>query len=331
MNAAASGARTGRALLRWRAFASLAIAVALCSACRRTPHPASQGGEIRFADGRSFAVAADLQRDTLWHQVLNPGETNDAERTLIVREIAKRRPGFVAIAGDLVGDGSSAGHWADFDDLVRPLEDAKIPVIAALGNHEYWLLGRRNEDRFFERFPILAGRHWYSVAYGELSLIVLDSNMDVLTASEWHEQRTWLDRTLERLDGDARVRGVIVVFHHPPYTNSTVTGDEAHVQQAFVPPFERSHKTMAMISGHVHSYERFVRGAKTFIVSGGGGIPRVLLLEGEKRRHPDDLYAGPAVRGYHFLAFTVGPAGIDVQVVAVGPHAVMDAFTLRWP
>jgi hypothetical protein len=321
----------GRDLLRWRAFASLVIVAASCSACRRTPHPASQGGEIRFADGSSFAVAADLQRDTSWHQMLNPGETNDAERRLIIGEIAKRKPGFVAIAGDLVGDGSSAGHWADFDDLVRPLRDAKIGVIAAFGNHEYWLLGRRNEDRFFERFPVLAGRHWYSVACGVLSLIVLDSNMDVLTASEWHEQKTWLERTLEGLDGDARVRGVIVILHHPPYTNSTVTGDEAHVQAAFVPPFERSRKTMAMISGHVHSYERFVHDAKTFIVSGGGGIPRVTLLEGEKRRHPDDRYSGPAVRGYHFLAFTVRPAGIDVQVVEVSPPSVMDAFTLRWP
>lgn len=274
---------------------------------------------------------SDLQRDTLWDQGSQPAEDNDVARRLIIERIAKDGPGFLAINGDLVGDGSSTKHWADLDDLLRPLDEAKIPVIAAIGNHEYWQAGSTNLGQFFERFARLAGWHWYSVAYGPVSMLVLDSNKDELTASQWHDQTTWFERTLDGLDRDAAVRGVIVLLHHPPFTNSTITGDETHVQEAFVPPFERSKKTMAMISGHVHSYERFVRFDKTFIVSGGGGVPRAPLLEGEKRRHADDLFAGPAVRGYHFLAFTLSPGGIDVQVLAVAPPSVMDAFTLRWP
>jgi hypothetical protein len=308
------------------ALALFALA-ALCSACRRAPAPV----EIRFAEGRSFAVASDLQRDTLWDQGSQPADDNDVARTVIVEQIVKRAPGFVAISGDLVGDGSSTKHWADLDDLLRPLDEAKIPVVAAIGNHEYLQGGSANLGRFFERFPRLAGWHWYSVAYGPVSMLVLDSNKDALTPSQWHDQKTWFQRTLDRLDRDAVVRGVFVLVHHPPYTNSTITGDETQVQEAFVPPFERSKKTMAMISGHVHSYERFIRRDKTFIVSGGGGIPRAPLLEGDKRRHADDLFAGPAVRGYHFLAFTLGPSGIDVQVLAVAPPSVMDAFTLGWP
>jgi hypothetical protein len=323
--------RMAEALSRRSRFALLALAAALGSACRRAPTPVPAAVEIRFAEGRSFAVAADLQRDTVWGSIPVGGETTDLARTLIIREIAKRKPGLVAVGGDLVGDGSSARHWADFDDLTAPLRDAKIPVVAAVGNHEYWLMGRGNLGRFFERFPSLAGRHWYSVAYGPVSMLVLDSNKDMLTASEWQEQRVWFERRLAELDADARVRGVFVLLHHPPYTNSTVTGDEAHVQEAFVPPFARSHKTMAMISGHVHSYERFVGGGKMFIVSGGGGVPRVDLLQGDLRRHKDDLFAGPGTRGFHFLDFTLSPGGIDVQVIAVAPPSVMDAFTLAWP
>jgi predicted MPP superfamily phosphohydrolase len=310
-------------------FALLVLAVALGAACRRAPAPAPV--EIRFAEGRSFAVVSDLQRDTLWDQGSRPAEDNDAARRLIIERIADFGPGFLAINGDLVGNGSSARHWADLDDLLRPLNEAKIPVIATIGNHEYLQAGSANLGQFFERFARLGGWHWYSVAYGPVSMLVLDSNKDALTGSQWQDQKTWFERTLDRLDRDARVRGVIVLLHHPPYTNSTITGDETHVQEAFVPPFERSKKTFAMISGHVHSYERFVRRDKTFIVSGGGGIPRAPLLEGEKRRHADDLFAGPAVRGYHFLAFTLTPGGIDVQVLAVEPPSVMDAFTLRWP
>ena len=314
-----------------RGVLALFAVFALCAACRRAPAPLPAGGEIRFAEGQHFAVTSDLQRDTAWEQGSRPTEDNDVARRLIIEEIVKLGPGFVAITGDLVGDGSSARHWADFDDLVRPLKEAKVPVIAAIGNHEYWQAGSKNLDQFFARFPTLAGRHWYSIAYGPVSVVVLDSNQDVLTASEWQNEKTWFERSLGALVGDARVRGVFVIMHHPPYTNSTLTGDETHVQQAFVPPFERSKKTMAMIGGHVHSYERFDRGGKTFIVSGGGGIPRAPLLEGDKQRHAGDLFRGPPVRGYHFLALTVGPAGIDVQVISVAPRSVMDAFTLGWP
>jgi Icc-related predicted phosphoesterase len=317
----------GKALSRRGWFALLVLAVALDAACRRI----SVADDIRFTEGRHFAVVSDLQRDMLWDQGFVPSETNDAERVLIIGEIAKRRPGLVAISGDLVGDGSSQRHWADLDDLLRPLREAKIPVVAAIGNHDYLRTGRRNLDQFFARFPYLAGRHWYSVGYGCVSIVVLDSNRDALTESEWKEQESWFDLTLRRLDGDARVRGMVVMLHHPPYTNSTVTGDETDVQEAFVPAFNRSRKTMAMISGHVHSYERFVRGAKAFIVSGGVGIPRAPLLESEKRRHTDDLFAGPAVRTFHFLDFAVNDGGIDVQVISVAPPSVMDTFTLRWP
>jgi Icc-related predicted phosphoesterase len=313
-------------------LALLVLAAALCAACGR-PGPA---GEIRLTEGRRFAVASDLQRDTSWDQGSAPAADNDAARSIIISEIAKRNPGVVAISGDLVGDGSSPLHWRDFDALIKPLVDAKIPVIAAIGNHEYLRAGRKNADEFFARFPSLGGRHWYSVAYGPVSMVVLDSNMDVLSTSEWQEQTAWFERTLRALDADARVRGVVVVVHHPPYTNSTVTGDEVHVQQAFLPAFGRALKTLAMISGHVHSYERFVRGGKAFIVSGGGGIPRAPLLEGDMRRHRDDQFVGPAVRGYHFLDFAVTDSGIDVQVIEVArrsgeaPSAI-DAFTLPWP
>src|SRR5205823_2075898 len=118
--------------------------------------------------------------------------------------------------------------------------------------------------------------------------------------AEWSTQRTWYEETLRASDDDMATRGVFVLMHHPPYTNSTVTGDEVHVEDTFVPAFVRAKKTLAMLSGHVHSYERFVRDGKTFVVSGGGGGPRAALETGAARRHPDDQFDGPAVRDFHF-------------------------------
>jgi 3',5'-cyclic AMP phosphodiesterase CpdA len=305
----------------------LVLAVALLAACRRT----HDRREIRIAAGSRLAILADLQRDTSWPGPVGPELDNEAARSRIVQDVARRKPGLVAIAGDLVGDGSSPRHWSDFDALIRPLRDERIPLIAAIGNHEYWRNGRENLKFFFGRFSNLSQNHWYRVAYGPLVLVVLDSNQAALATSAWQEQTAWFARTLGELDGDAAVKGALVLLHHPPYTNSTITGDEIQVQTAFVPAFRQSTKAMAMISGHVHSYEHYVRSGKTFIVSGGGGIPRAPLLMGDRRRHPDDLYSGPEVRTFHYLDLTLTPDGIDVQVIAVAPESVMDAFRLPWP
>jgi Icc-related predicted phosphoesterase len=266
-----------------------------------------------FREGGRFAVVGDLQRTSLlefWR------ESNDAERGLVVAAIARARPAFLAIVGDLVFDGSSARSWAEFDALTAPLRDAGIPTLAAFGNHEYWG-GRGGERHFFARFPGIEGHHWYTVDYGPLRFIVLDSNIDKLPAAAWERQVRWYEEALAAGDRAPEVRGVVVLLHHPPYTNSTVTGDEPHVQRFFVPPFLRAHKTLAMVSGHVHSYERFARAGKTFLVSGGGGGPRAKLATGSARRHPDDLFPGPALRDFNFLLVTVTAMGFTAEVLGL--------------
>ncbi|MGK3992376.1 hypothetical protein [Sorangium sp. So ce1024] len=106
---------------------------------------------------------------------------------------------------------------------------------------------------------------------------------------------------------------MLVLAHHPPCTNSTVTGDEPHVQRHIVTPLLRSRKALALISAHVHNHERFQRGGKLFIVAGGGG-PRTALAQGAARHHPDDLARGSALRPFHFLLIAPAPQGLAVEV-----------------
>lgn len=285
---------------------------------------------IELRSGR-FAVLGDLQRTSraeFWR------ESNPEERRRLVAEIAARSPDFVVALGDLVFQGSSRRDWAGFDALTAPLREAGIPILPILGNHEYWLRSRVALRNFFERFPTLAGRRWHADTYGSLGLLFLDSNERELGREAWREQEAWLGETLVRLDADPAVRGVVVFVHHPPFTNSTVTGDELHVRRAFVPPFAAARKTVAMVAGHVHSYEHFVRGGKTFLVAGGGGGPRAKLARGPARRHADDLFEGPELRHFHFLACSPGPSGLDVEVVGLekgaSDCAPLARFTLPW-
>jgi 3',5'-cyclic AMP phosphodiesterase CpdA len=279
-----------------------------------------------------FAVLGDVQRTSkleAWR------EKNDPERRRILEAVAEAAPDFVAFTGDLVFDGAAEGHWAEFDALSAPIRARQIPALTAFGNHEYWEGRVPAERNVFARFPVLDRRHWYAFPAGGVVLVMLDSNRDELTEGEWTAERAWYEKTLADADADRAVRGVLVLMHHPPFTNSTVTGDEPAVQEAFLPAFLAAHKTLAMLSGHVHSYERFARGDKMFVVSGGGGGPRALLASGAARRHPDDLFDGPPLRDFHFTVYSVGPDGLDADVHGLrkGAHDLypMDRFRLRFP
>lgn len=308
------------------------LALALLTGCASAAPPRPLGATLpAFRYGDRFVVVGDLQRTSLlefWR------ESNDAERAVLVRAIADLHPAFVAITGDMVFDGSSSKKWSDFDELYAPIREGGIPVVAAFGNHEYWG-GREGEAQVAAHVPSLGGKHWYAIAYGPLRLVFLDSNIGVLSPGEWQTQLHWYGDTLGAIDRDPDARGTFVLLHHPPYTNSTVTGDEVYVQRDLVPPLLAEKKGIAMLSGHVHSYERFVHGAKTFVVSGGGGGPRAELATGSDRRHPDDLFNGPPVRPFHFTIYTVTERGVAAQVEGLPKggtaFSTIDRFFLPWP
>jgi hypothetical protein len=282
--------------------------------------------------GGHFAIVGDLQptsRLEFWR------ESNGLERERLVSEIVRSDPDFLALLGDMVFCGSSASGWERFDRVCSPLRSARLRLLPVLGNHEYWFSRPRALRHFFSRFPELEERRWYALRYGPLGLVFLDSNARFLSASQWREQRAWFEAILEAADSDPSVRGVLVFLHHPPFTNSTITSDERHVQRFFVPPFRASRKTLAMVSGHVHSYERFERGGKTFVVAGGGGAARVRLHEERRRRHADDAFAGPSLRFFHYLdcAFEEEAMTFEVRGLEKGGDAieVQDRFALLWP
>jgi hypothetical protein len=208
-------------------------------------------------------------------------------------------------------------------------------VLAVPGNHEYWVSPRAGLSNFHARFPLLKGRRWHARAWGPLHLLLLDSNRRFLPSALWEEQERWYAEEIARADRDPASRGNLVLVHHPPYTNSSVTSDELHVQRTFVPTFLAARKALAMVSGHVHSYERYEREGKTFLVTGGGGGPRIRLETGSRRRHRDDLFEGPALRFFHYLLATLTPGGIEVEMRGLRKgekrFETMDRFRLPWP
>ena len=262
-------------------------------------------------DPRPLVLVGDTQRTAI-PETLIGREQNDAERARIVEAIVAEAPALLVILGDLVFDGSSPSHWSRFDTLTEPIRDADIPVLAVLGNHEYWMGEPVALPNAYQRFPSLKQSHWQVQILRGLALVLLDSNWNPAKQARWQKQLEWYRHTLEDLDADDSVRGVLVLLHHPPYSNSTVTGDTPRVQSDFVSDFLAAAKTLAMISGHSHAYEHFVAQNRHFIVSGGGGGPRVTLLEGEDARHRD-LFEGTSPRPFHYLVVDPRPDGVRIS------------------
>lgn len=283
--------------------------------------------------GRSFSVIGDLQGTLLVERLFLGREDNQRERRQLLPEIARARPAFVVMLGDLVSWGASASDWNELDDQAAALRRMNVGVLAVPGNHDYY--GGERLRRYFARLPHLHGRRWYERRYGALGMIFLDSNAGPLRRQDWLEQRRWYETTLSRLDADPSVLGVLVFLHHSPLTNSSVVDDDRDVLSTFVPAFRRATKTMAMLSGHAHGYERFEAWGKAFIVTGGGGGPRNPLLTGRERRHPDEQFAGPPLRDFNFLELTLVRSGLHTEVVGLpkGSRTFcrMEAFELPWP
>ena len=98
---------------------------------------------------------------------------------------------------------------------------------------------------------------YYSMDYGQLHLIFLDSNEGAYTAND--EMITWLKKDLKATSQ----KWVIAFMHHPPYTrgnhNSNDPKDSSNrmfnMRKRVIPVLEAAGVDM-VVSGHSHSYER---------------------------------------------------------------------------
>jgi len=288
------------------------------------------------ATKKHFILIGDTQGTSHWEFWR---EKNDRERRLIIGEITRREPAFVIHLGDLTTRGSSEKDWQEFDDMHRELCKKKIPYFPILGNHEFYGDNMKALRNYFERFPDLDKRRWYSFTWKNVGLILVDSNFSALTKEQIGGQSQWYLNELEKFEKMTGIEYIIVCCHEPPFTNSRVVSPNEKVKVYFADPFLRFQKAGLFFSGHSHSYERFQTGGKFFIVSGGGGGPRHKVIIDPRKRRYQDLFSAPELRFFHFceiesrndtLVFKVLRLESDETFTVVDPLIIPKNKKLMW-
>jgi hypothetical protein len=262
-------------------------------------------------------------------------------RVAIVDAIAKTKPAFVVITGDIPWRGAVSEDWQAFDSETKPIADAHIPILPTLGNHEYYnrLFRRSREsglDNYYARFPQIPhrpGAPWYAARYANCYFLFLDSDDDDSAGSP---QLQWLQKQLQSIPVD--IDFVFPIIHRPPYTAATDGLHRPRAAELAIAHILEDRQKLAprpqivMFAGHVHNYERYVHGGVDYIVTGGGGASPHPL-----KRSPDDLYKPIALDGpeYHYCVVSIDHQELKLEMFRLSEtdhkakFDVRDSFEVR--
>jgi len=228
----------------------------------------------------------------------NTRDTNPVARRALVARVAEEKPDVLLLSGDVPLSGGAANDYAVYREETAAWRAAGLKVYPAMGNHE--LHGSGGLENWWNAFPELRGRRWYSVEFGEAYVITVDSNLDLKAGGE---QSAWLANQLKGLPKGTKY--VFVSLHHPPMADGIV-GDPSHdvrpnenaLAQQLEAAAKQTSAKIIVIAGHIHNYERFERGGVVYLVSGGGGA-RPYPVE----RSAGDLFQNPVFPIFHYVKF----------------------------
>jgi hypothetical protein len=265
----------------------------------------------------------------------NTNVTNPKVRRLLVQKIAEEHPSVILMNGDVPYDGENEDDYAVYKQETQIWRDEHLHVYPALGNHEFHGDPQVALEHWWNAFPEMRNRRWYSVDVGNaIYSIALDSDTSLLKGSD---QWNWLNGQLTDLP--QTIRFVFINLHHPPVadfqTRINVSHNPRPNEMALRDYVEeiapRINAKIIVCAGHIHNYERFIKKDVTFLVAGGGAASPV-----EVERTPDDLYQDKHFPNYHFVKFALNGNVLEARMYElVDANAdmptwvVKDAFTIN--
>lgn len=295
-------------------FALLLAAANLTLLLAQQPTAASLSTDTLISEaGPTFRIADNQLSDPLtliaygdqrFTDPANTRQTNPRIRQWLVNQIAKEHPVGIIMNGDVPLAGGVADDYAVFAAETKMWRDLHLHVFPTLGNHEFHGDAQPDLENWWNAFPPMRNRRWYSAELGSrVYLIALDSDTSLLPGSN---QARWIEKQIQDLPPS--IDFVIVSMHHPP-----VADVQQHIEVDHNPRENEmalrdylskialsSHVSFLVSAGHIHNYERHAVDGVTYLVSGGGGAPPHFV-----ERTPDDLYKSILFPNYHYVKLTV--------------------------
>jgi hypothetical protein len=256
----------------------------------------------------------------------NTKATNPKVRRWLVQKIAQESPDAILMNGDVPYSGDVVNDYKVYLTETRPWRDEHLNVFPALGNHEFHGDPQQALDHWWAAFPDLKDRRWYSVKIGKaIYTILLDSDTSLLPGSD---QAKWIDAQLNNLPRS--IKFVIISMHHPPVADFQTRFEVSHnprpneiALRDYLEQIAPHLKAKIIVSaGHIHNYERTVRGGVTYLVSGGGGAAPVHV-----DRAPEDLYQNNDFPNYHYVKFVLHGKTLQGKMIRL---ADANADTPTW-
>lgn len=257
------------------------------------------------------------------------GDTNPAiGDTRGVLDHALAEPVDFAIhLGDIQYYQSIFESWTTWFASMQPLLAAGA-FQPSVGNHEY-----ENDFEFQDYYARLFGGagfdsnevEYYRFQSGGVWFFSLSTEEELSAGSP---QADWLEAELADAAAKPGYRFGVVYFHKPMMTLSEYTqksGERAH----FAPIFEQ-HGVKLVMAGHVHGYERFVDGALTYVVSGGGGALLHDLDAGAAERPEEASKRVAVAERYHATLIDVGADEFRGTAVSHDGEE-LDSFVIALP
>ena len=255
----------------------------------------------------------DYHQSAISFSVVGDTQGNPVVWKRIAELMSEETPQFIVHVGDLVQYGPHKDDWTD--EFFKPASDllSYTPLYPAIGNHEM------NDEKLYQYFNLPFDNAFYSVKKGDLIMIFVDTNKDVLPGSEQY-------RKLEYLLASSHETWKIVVHHHPLFTSdkfsyrssmmsTPIKGDPniLHLKSLY-----EIYGVDLTLAGHVHNYERTwpimknhidEENGVTHIVSGGGG--------GGFRKVPNDRnwFSVEAKNINHFLNIRIWKNKLLVEAI----------------
>ena len=210
-------------------------------------------------------------------------------------------PGFFYNLGDVVYfNGESKLYPTQF---YEPYQNYHAAIFAIAGNHDGDTTVRRGDPvdtepslfGFMRNFCDTVSHHdspyrptmtqpyvYWTLETPFATVIGLYSNVDgTLDARGTSEQQQWFE---QQASAASRDKALLITVHHPPYSLDTTHGGYPDIEIAIDRVIQATGRIpTAVLSGHVHSYQRFERDLDNqkvpYIIAGAGGYandPRLL-------------------------------------------------------